>query len=110
MSRFSAARKIFSLFLVFALFTLRLGSFSEERFITPVEDALFDRMFIAEDSPLEGKPKKANTKQVMDVLLDAPQTACVFVEKIAQTAIPFVNHFIPRITASEIFIPPESLA
>lgn len=110
MPRFSAARKIFSLFLIVALFALRLGSFSAERFIMPVEDALFDRMFIAEDSPLEGKPQKANIKQVLEIPLDAPQTACIFVERTAQTAIPFVNHFLPRIAASEIFIPPENLA
>lgn len=65
MRRFNFPLQILAFALVLVLLTVRLGSYTDETFTTPIEDVLFDVAFIAatEDSskakPPIFKPKRA---------------------------------------------------
>ena len=106
--RHSFPLKILSLVVIAALLSLRLSSFTEEAFVVPVEDAIFDVAFIAaEDDPAEGKPIKVKPKRAFDIILAAfaelhhhgerPQLMTTFAAAVLDL----------KDIHTEIFIPPE---
>lgn len=102
-------RKLLSLTLIFALLALRLSSFSEQAYVEPVEDAIFDVAFIAaEDSAGEGKPIKVKTKRALDLALCSIDALPHHPNRPQPPASPKVPVLILKDIHSEIFIPPES--
>ena len=92
------------------LLSLRLGSFAPEIFTMPVEDALFHKVFIAEDNPLEGKLIKAKPNLLFTVTVDPPEIKAIVIEKPQQPDFPFASDLIPKEVLCRIFIPPEVIS
>lgn len=102
--------RILAFCMVLVLLTVRLGSFSEEVFVTPLEDAIFDVAIVsADETGPQTKPQAVKSKRTLDCDLmqyeiplrrPAPVVAAVpmHVSRIHQEDIAF-----------EIFIPPESV-
>lgn len=110
MNRRSILKKTLSLIVIALLLSLRLGSFAEEIFTTPVEDALFHKVFIAEDNLLKGKLIKAKPNLAFEVTVDPPDLIVSVIEKVGQQDSPFVSDLILEDILSRIFIPPEVLS
>lgn len=97
----------FSMILV--LLTVRLGSLSEELFVTPVEDALFDTAFVnaADKGPLD-KPLAAKYKCALECDLPQYQVSVISPLHLPVTPSASVQIFSPQGNAFKIYIPPES--
>ena len=110
MNSHSLVNKFLSLMVVFMLLSLRLGSFTEEIFITPVQDALFHQVFVAEGLPFEGKPIKAKLNLVFIVPITPPDaTESSAIESVQQDTM-YMSQLILSDILSEIYIPPESFS
>jgi hypothetical protein len=102
--------KVFALVVVAAFFSLRLSTFSTEVFVVPVEDAIFDVAFIADETGgAAKKPLKIKTKRAIDHCTLVPA------ENFVQPGELPVPHTPPLTIAlelkdirTEIFIPPET--
>ena len=104
-------RKLLSLFVIVALVSLRLSTFTEQAFIEPVEDALFDVAFIASDeTPEEGKLLKAKPKRAFDIVLATSQDIVPVVAGLPALPVPFVAELSLDDILAEIFIPPEAIS
>lgn len=111
MRRHSLFLKILSLVVISALLSLRLSSFSEDLFVVPVEDAIFDAAFIAaEDSPTDGKPKKVNSKRGFDIMLFPIEELRHDDEWSQLTRTSVVTVLNLKDIHSKIFIPPETVS
>jgi len=107
----SIFRKILSLVVIAALLSLRLSSFTEEQFVTPVEDTLFEIPFIAaEGSTAEGKPLKVKPKRAFDIILDPVEGLDQQGERPHPTTTTAVAVLNLKDIHSEIFIPPEVIS
>jgi hypothetical protein len=94
--------------MILVLMTVRLGNFSEEMFVTPVANAIFDVVFISADDL--GSPAKGQTlKLKFSVDCALRQCEVILQKPVLAPAVPsaFVPLFAPNEVAFEIFIPPE---
>jgi hypothetical protein len=102
--------KVFALVVVAAFFSLRLSTFSTEVFVVPVEDAIFDVAFIADETGgAAKKPLKIKTKRAIDHCTLVP--AENFVQPGEWSVPPTLPLTIPlelKDIRTEIFIPPET--
>jgi hypothetical protein len=108
MREYSLTKKILSLLVVAALLSLRLGSLTDEIFATPVEEAIFDCAFIAEENHTEGKSIKVKAKRMFELILtsvDAIQPHIEIPEPAERAVVPVL---LPQDIPFEIFIPPEN--
>ena len=110
MNRFPNLKKTLSLVVVAMLLSLRLGSLTEEVFTTPIEEALFDVVFIAEDNPLEGKVIKAEQNPPFEIPVNPSYIKFIVIDKLGLNYSPFVSDLIFKDILSKIFIPPELLS
>lgn len=111
MRRHSFPLKILSLVVIAALLSLRLSSFTQEAFVVPVEDAIFDVAFIAaEDDPAEGKPIKVKPKRAFDIILASFEELPHHGERPQLTTTVTVAVLNLKDIHSEIFIPPETVS
>lgn len=102
--------KIFALVVAAAFLSLRLSTFSTEIFVVPVEDAIFDVAFIADETGgASKKPLKIKTKRAIDHCTLVPA------ENLAQpTELPgpqtlsLTTALELKDNRAEIFIPPEA--
>jgi hypothetical protein len=108
MRRYSLTKKILSLLVVVALLSLRLGSLTDEIFATPVEEAIFDCAFIAEENHTEGKSIKVKPKRMFEIVLTSVDAIHPHIE----TPEPVKRAVVPVLVLQEfpfeIFIPPEN--
>ena len=103
--------KLLSLVLIAALIGLRLSSFTEEVFVVPVEDALFDVPFIAaDDGTNETKPLKVKPKRVFDITLSPVVELRPRGEQPLPSFPPATTVLNLKEIHFEIFIPPESIS
>jgi hypothetical protein len=108
--RYHPLLKVFALVVVAAFLSLRLATFSTEIFVVPVEDAIFDVAFIADETGgAAKKPLKIKTKRAVDHCTLVPA------ENFAQPGELTVPHTSPLTAVlelqdirTEIFIPPET--
>ena len=96
----------FSMILV--LLTARLGSYSEEVLVTPVEDAIFDIAFMVDGgkSP-QTKYQVIKTKALLDGELVQYQVPVRIAVPMSEAVPDCVPAFSPADWVGEIFIPPE---
>jgi hypothetical protein len=107
----SVFKKILSLVVIIALLSLRLSLLTEEVFVTPVEDAVFDIPFIAaEDGATEGKPPKVKPKRAFDLMLIPAVEPRAHGDTPLTVVRPALALLAPKDILSEIFIPPEASA
>lgn len=99
--------RILAFCMILVLLAVRLGSFSEEVFVTPVEDAIFDVAFVSADEKSPQTKYQIKSKRAFECALlqyDVPPIPSLRVI----AALPaYVPVFFPDDIASEIFIPPE---
>lgn len=94
--------------MVFVMLIVRLGTFSEELFVTPVEDAIFDVAVVetGNQNP-QTRPLAVKHKGFLDC--DLPRF--VIAVRAPLPATPLVSFRLPLLSpldvAFEIFIPPE---
>lgn len=103
-------RKTLAFAAVVALLVMRLSTFTDEYFVTPVEDAIFDIAFIAEDSPGEGKAPKVKPKNIFDFVLPPVEVVQTEVALPASPLTPTVCILCLKDVVPSIFIPPETLS
>lgn len=109
MSHPTSILKCFALILIVTLVTMRLGCFSDEVFVTPVEDCLFDEVFIAaEDTGKSRAPLLLKGQVLLDWHLSHPAELQAPVLEPVTRALP-IPVLLVRLFPEEIFIPPESL-
>jgi len=106
----TACMRCLAAVLVSTLLTVRLGCFTEEVFVTPVEDCLFDSAFIAAGD--EGQGKLRNFLKA-SASLDgepgwAPLPAVILHESVSRPQRP--PALLTGSYPDDIFIPPESLS
>ncbi len=101
--------RVLAFSMILVLLAVRLGSFSEEAFITPIEDAIFDVAFVsADEKGPQTKPQAVKSKRALecDVLhYDVPMPRPVLTTAVRPMHVPT---FFPEEVAFEIFIPPEA--
>lgn len=103
--------RILALTLITVLLAVRFGSYTEQVFVTPTEDILFDVPFMTTDnSDHPGITLKVKPKRVFECELLTIVEFRVPAENLdsGQRPVMVVNH--PLGLPSEIFIPPEALS
>lgn len=104
--------RIIALFIVCALLTVRLGGFSEEIFVTPIEDNLFGIAFIAEAGDGVHKPSVLAKSQIAldwDVAPGHFDLPLISRASLVLQPAPYCQKDLPGIYR-EIFIPPEMIS
>jgi hypothetical protein len=97
--------------MILVLLTVRLGSYREQVFITPVEDAIFDVAFVcAADKNSQTKPLTIKHKCTFDCDLPQYLGALSRLDPVALLLSAYVPVCSPHEVAFDIFIPPETLA
>lgn len=100
--------RLLALTLIAALLALRLSSFTEQVFVEPVEDAIFDVAFIAaEDGAGSAKPIKVKTKRAMEIVLSPVEVLHQYGDRPQLPKAPRVPQLALKDIRPEIFIPPE---
>jgi len=100
--------RLLALSMVLLLLTIRLGSFTEETFVTPVEDAIFDVAFISDvDHSLPTKVIKS--QRALDCDLPSSKVSTPPRTLILALLPAYVPVFLPDEIPREIFVPPEGL-
>lgn len=99
--------RILAFCMILVLLAVRLGSFSDEVFVTPVEDALFDVAFVSVDEKGPQSKAQIKSKRAFECeLLQYEVPALPSVQVVA--ALPaHVPEFALEDITTEIFIPPE---
>lgn len=112
MRHYSPLHRFLSLVVIAALLSLRLSSLTDEVFVVPVEDAIFDVAFIAaEEGAAEGKPIKVKPKRAFDIIMLAPVEELLRRGASPQLARTFAVAILNlKDIHSEIFIPPETFS
>lgn len=102
------SHRLLALTLIVALLALRLSSFTEQVFVEPVEDAIFDVPFIAaEDGAGSAKPIKVKTKRAIEIVLTPAEVLHQYGDWPQLPKAPRVPHLALKDIRPEIFIPPE---
>jgi len=101
--------KYLAALLVVTLLTLRLGSFCDEVFVTPVQDNLFGVTFIAAETDGEGRPPLSlkGAASLVWVVEPVTEVHVVLLESLFQPSAPQGLQL--QLFPVDIFIPPESL-
>lgn len=100
--------RVLAFSMILVLLSVRLGSFGEELFVTPVEDAIFDVAFVSvDDNGPQTKPAAIKYKGALDC--DLPQGGISVPGPVLTNAVlsPYVPAWSPRDLVFDIFIPPE---
>jgi len=110
MNRCPFPAKCLAVALVLVLLTVRLGCFTEEAFVKPVEDCLFGSAFIAADAEGRGKLPVFLKSQALFIwdLAGEPLPPVILQESSVAPALPPVLLLFSF--PEDIFIPPESSA
>lgn len=109
MRRLTFSSKFLALSLVLVLLTIRIGSFSQETFVQPVQDVIFQTEKISEETakhkPSALKPKRA----VGEAVADGAQLLVQFfpLETRLTPCLPYQS--LPEVYL-DIFIPPDERA
>lgn len=100
--------RILAFSMILVLLSVRLGSFGEELFVTPVEDAIFDVAFVSvDDNGPQTKPAAIKYKGTLDCDLPQGDISVPGPVSINVVLSPYVPAWSPRDLVSDIFIPPE---
>lgn len=90
---------------------MRLSSLTEQMFVIPVEDAIFDVAFIAaENSPAGGKPVKVKPKRAFDLVLAQSMELRLHCGRPLPQTRPTSAILVLKDIRPEIFIPPEIIS
>jgi len=104
-------RKFLALLVIAGLLSLRLSTLTEQVFVEPVEDAIFDVPFIAaEEIPGEGKPVKVKPKRAFDFVLAVADELTLPGETLPLQANSVVVVLNLKDIHTDIFIPPETVS
>lgn len=99
-----------TIIMILVLLTVRLGSFGEQVFVTPVEDAIFDIASVTVNgNESQTKPLSLNSKCTLDCDLPQCDVSFPYPLQVSLTLPAHVPFFSPQVVGSEIFIPPEGL-
>jgi len=105
----SSPLRLLAFVMALVLLTVRFGTYSDELFVTPVEDAIFDVAFVVADAEgKQTKPPAIKSKQVLDCVLLPDQVAAP--RPVMALPLP-PEHTAPFFfddVAGEIFVPPEA--
>lgn len=102
--------RVLAFCMILVLLVVRMGSFSEEVFVTPVEDAIFDVAFISADEAGPQTKLLIKSKRALECDLlqyEVPEVPSVQVIMVLSRHVP---EFFPEDITREIFIPPERSA
>jgi len=103
--------KTLAFIVIVALISMRLGTWSEDAFAIPVQDAIFHIAFIAADAqPVSTKALKVTAKQCLDFILLPSGPVSPLVQQPQLFLLPAVCSLIVKDISAEIFIPPEGVS
>jgi len=106
----STLHKILSLAVIITLLSLRMSTFTEEIFIVPVEDAIFDVAFIAEETSAEAKSFKVKVKKLLEFTLVPPTRGLAGIGLPQNSPTATIPVLVLMDLVADIFIPPESIS
>jgi hypothetical protein len=101
--------RLLALSMVLLLLAMRLGSFTEEIFVTPVEDAIFDVAFIS-DVDHNFPTKVIKSQRSLDCDLPSCELSAPPQPLIPAVLPEHVPSLFPDENPREIFIPPEGFS
>lgn len=96
--------------MILVLLTVRLGSFGEQVFVTPVETAIFDIASVTDNhNNPHAKPSALKYKCTLDCVLSQTDLSLPNPFQVPLSPSAHIPSFFPREIGFEIFIPPEAL-
>lgn len=102
--------RILALAMILVLLCVRLGNYSEEKLIIPVEDALFGVAFISDGANPLSKPHVIKSKALLDADMPPFRITVRIAPPIIEAVPDDVSVSYPDEWTGEIFIPPEQPA
>jgi hypothetical protein len=106
MRRLTFCSKILAFSLILVLLTIRLGSFSQETFVQPVQDVIFKTANISEETG-KHKPSSVKAKRATgEVFCGAVQLVVEYHPLETRLTPSFRYQFLPEVYL-DIFIPPD---
>lgn len=109
MRRLPFCSKILAFSLVLILLTVRLGSFSQETFVQPVQDVIFQTAKVCEDD-VKHKPSALKSKRATGEAVASATQLLVQFFPLETRLMPCLSCQAPPEVYLDIFIPPDEQA